>query len=162
MVTWLDDALASSTARWKIVIGHHPLWSSSGGKFEQAKALRRLILPTLCRQADLYLAGHEHTLEVHTDDCSKATTGSNLAPLPQIVSGAAAKMRPINTTFMRNQQQSNPQLHTLWARGLVWGFSHLTFEGDQVTVRMVQVPADGSAAQVTYEHSFSRRTATSE
>ena len=25
MVAWLDTALASSTARWKIVIGHHPL-----------------------------------------------------------------------------------------------------------------------------------------
>ncbi len=158
MVAWLDEALASSRARWKIVIGHHPLWSSAGSKFEQARALRRLILPTLCRYADLYLAGHEHTLEVHTDDCSKATAQSDLEPLPQIVSGAAAKMRPINTAFMRNQMESNPELHTFWARGLTWGFSHLTFDGDQVTVRMVQVPADGSASQVAYEHSFARRT----
>src|SRR5690606_41821644 len=81
------------------------LWSSAGSKFEQARALRRLILPTLCRYADLYLAGHEHTLEVHTDDCSKATAQSDLEPLPQIVSGAAAKMRPINTAFMRNQME---------------------------------------------------------
>jgi tartrate-resistant acid phosphatase type 5 len=155
MVAWLEDALANSRARWKIVIGHHPLWSTAGSKFEQAKVLRRLILPALCRHADLYLAGHEHTLEVHTDDCTGAT--NKRAPLPQVVSGSAAKMRPINSAFMRHQLQANPQLRTLWARGLAWGFSHLTFEENRVTVRMVQVPGDGSDAHVVYEHTFARR-----
>jgi tartrate-resistant acid phosphatase type 5 len=156
MVAWLEDALANSKARWKIVIGHHPLWSTAGSKFEQAKVLRRLILPALCRHADLYLAGHEHTLELHSDDCSAATSNKR-APLPQVVSGSAAKMRPINSLFMRHQLQANPQLRTLWARGLAWGFSHLTFEENRVTVRMVQVPDDGSAAHVVYEHTFARR-----
>ena len=156
MASWLEAALAGSKARWKIVLGHHPLWSTAGSKFEQAKVLRRLILPSLCRHADLYLAGHEHTLEVHTDDCAAATPGRK--PLPQVVSGSAAKMRPINSAFLRNQLQANPQLRTLWARGLAWGFAHLTFSGDRVTVRMVHVPDDGSAAQVAYEHSFERRS----
>jgi len=156
MVQWLEAALANSRARWKIVIGHHPLWSTAGSKFEQAKVLRRLILPALCRHADLYLAGHEHTLEVHTDDCSAAISDKR-TPLPQVVSGSAAKMRPINSAFLRHQLQANPQLRTPWARGLAWGFSHLTFEGDRVTVRMVQVPDDGSAAHVAYEQSFARR-----
>src|SRR5262249_27389324 len=93
MVAWLESALASSTARWKIVIGHHPRWSTAGSKFQQARALRKLILPTLCRHADLYLAGHEHTLEVHEDDCSDAT-GRKMTPLPNVVSGSASKMRP--------------------------------------------------------------------
>lgn len=158
MVQWLEQALANSNAHWKIVIGHHPLWSSAGSKFEQAKALRRLILPTLCRYADVYLAGHEHTLEVHTDDCSSAIPGNAQAPLPQVVSGAAAKMRPINSRFMRNQQEAHPQLHTLWARGLTWGFSHLTFNGDRVTVRMIEVPEDGSTARVAYEQAFDHRS----
>jgi hypothetical protein len=157
MVEWLEAALASSKARWKIVIGHHPLWSTAGSKFEQAKVLRRLILPTLCRHADLYLAGHEHTLEVHTDDCS-TVTGEKRPPLPQVVSGSAAKMRPTNTAFQRHQLEGNPQLHTLFARGLAWGFAHLTFEAERVSVRMVQVPHDGSAANVAYEQSFARRT----
>ena len=142
------------------MIGHHPLWSTAGSKFEQARALRRLILPTLCRQADLYLSGHEHTLEVHADDCSQA--GSKLAPLPQVVSGSAARMRPINSTFIRQQLKANPQLQTLWSRGLTWGFSHLTFDGDKVTVRIVETPRDSSGTtQVTFEHTFTRRTATS-
>jgi tartrate-resistant acid phosphatase type 5 len=160
MVRWLETALASSKARWKIVIGHHPLWSTAGSKFEQARSLRRLILPTLCRYADLYLAGHEHTLEVHTDDCSAALPGANVKPLPQVVSGSASKMRPTNSAFIRQQLKKYPELRTLWARGLAWGFSHLTFEGDQVTVEMIEIPRDGSSTtDVTYQHAFKRRTA---
>lgn len=159
MAAWLERSLQSSTARWKIVIGHHPLWSSAGGKFEQARALRRLILPALCKYADMYLAGHEHTLEVHTDDCSTVPETKSSAPLPQIVSGSGAKMRPLNSAFMRHQLKANPQLQTHWARGLTWGFAHLTFDGDQVTVRMIETPHDGSGvAQVSHVQSFERRS----
>lgn len=157
MVTWLEDSLRNSKARWKIVIGHHPLWSAAGGKFEQAHALRKLILPTLCRYADLYLAGHEHTMEIHTDDCSQTDAGA-VDPLPQVVSGSAAKMRPINSAFIRNQLASYPQLRTLYAKGLTWGFAHLSIERDKATVRIVQIPTDGSGGlRVTSEHSFARR-----
>jgi tartrate-resistant acid phosphatase type 5 len=163
MVAWLETALASSKARWKIVIGHHPLWSTAGSKFQQARSLRRLILPTLCRYADLYLAGHEHTLEVHTDDCSAALPDANVEPLPQVVSGSASKMRPTNSAFIRQQLKRYPELRTLWARGLTWGFSHLTFEGDRVTVKMIEIPRDGSSTtDMTYQYSFKRRTASAQ
>lgn len=79
-------------------------------------------------------------------------------PLPQIVSGSAAKMRPANSSFVRQQLQAHPELRTLYAKGLVWGFAHLTFERDQMTVRIVETPDDGAGTtQVTYEHSFPRR-----
>src|SRR5262245_61978904 len=85
-----------------------------------------------------------------------------LAPLPQVVSGSAARMRPINSAFIRQQLKANPQLQTLWSRGLTWGFSHLTFDGDKVTVRIVETPRDSSGTtQVTFEHTFTRRRATS-
>lgn len=162
MVRWLETSLANSQARWKIVIGHHPLWSTAGSKFQQAKSLRRLILPALCRYADLYLAGHEHTLEVHTDNCTEALPGADVTPLPQVVSGSASKMRPTNSAFIRQQMKAHPELHTLFARGLTWGFAHLTFEDERVTVRMIETPRDGSGTtQVTYEHSFSRRSPSS-
>src|SRR5262249_50505245 len=100
--------------------------------------------------------------EVHADDCSQALAGSKLAPLPQVVSGSAARMRPINSAFIRQQLKANPQLQTLWSRGLTWGFSHLTFDGDKVTVRIVETPRDSSGTtQGTFEHTFTRRTATS-
>ena len=82
MAEWLEQSLASSPARWKIVMGHHPIWSSAGSKFQQARMLRRLILPALCRHADMYLAGHEHTLELHTDACKGVPEAQGRPPLP--------------------------------------------------------------------------------
>ena len=100
MVAWLEQALRESDARWKIVIAHHPLWSSSGSKYYQAKVLRELLLPALCRYADACMAGHEHILEIHTDDCRTVFGEPDAQPLVQLVSGAAGKQRPLHTLFM--------------------------------------------------------------
>lgn len=159
MVSWLEDALKSSTARWKIVMGHHPLWSSAGSKFEQARVLRRLILPTLCKYSDMYLAGHEHTLELHTDSCAKAVPGSQLPPLPQFVSGAAAKQRPVNSWFMAHQARNNPELRTDYARGLVWGYMQLTLAAEDATVHVFATPNDGSGTNaLETTRTYRRRT----
>ncbi len=89
MVGWLENALAESTARWKIVLGHHALWSGGGSKFEKARALRKLILPALCRHADAYFSGDDHMLEMYTDSCAQVE-GALSEPLPTLVSGAGA------------------------------------------------------------------------
>jgi hypothetical protein len=160
MVAWLERSLADSPARWKIVIGHHPIWSSAGSKFQQARALRALILPALCRHADLYLAGHEHTLEVHTDACKDVPEASGRAPLLEVVSGAAAKQRPLNTAFARHQAQQNPELTSVWTRGLLWGFAHVTLQAHEATIRMVSTPDDESGVpEVEFEQRFARRSA---
>jgi hypothetical protein len=159
MVAWLEQSLRESDARWKIVLGHHPLWSSAGSKFHEARALRRLILPTLCKYADMYLAGHEHTLELHSDSCAKALPGESVAPLPQIVSGAASKQRPLNRWFMGHQARDNPELTTFFAKGMTWGYAHLTLDGDRATVKIFSTPDDGSGRnvpEITYE--FQRRS----
>jgi hypothetical protein len=157
MVAWLDQALASSRARWKIVAGHHPLWSSAGSKYEQARVLRRLLLPTLCRHADLYVSGHDHTLEMQHDDCRDAWPGAKVPPLPNVVSGAAAKQRALNTAFMAHQARKYPQLRTEWAEGLVWGFAHLEVRGDIAKVTFVETPDDGSGQPVVRHVSELRR-----
>ena len=59
---WLERALAASSARWKVVYGHHPIFSTGpdGGTEEMVEE----VLPVLKRyQADVYLAGHEHLME---------------------------------------------------------------------------------------------------
>jgi tartrate-resistant acid phosphatase type 5 len=159
MVDWLERGLAESPARWKIVMGHHPIWSSAGSKFQQARALRALILPALCRHADLYLAGHEHTLELHTDACTAVPGAGDRPPLPELVSGAAGKQRPINSAFASHQLRANRQLSSPWAQGLLWGFAHVTLEADRATIQLVSTPDDGSGAPVVeFERSFDRRS----
>ena len=136
-------------------MAHHPLWSSSGGKFQQARTLRRLLLPTLCRYADMYLAGHEHTLELQLDDCSTTDAPPRAAPLLNVVSGAGAKERPIHKPFAKAQQVKYPQLKTVWAKGMIWGFSHITLHGDTATVRMFTVGSKSDSTPVeeyTYEY----------
>ncbi|MCF6251768.1 MAG: metallophosphoesterase [Methylococcaceae bacterium] len=145
-LNWLKNALNQSQARWKIVMGHHPLWSSGGRKFEQAKALRKLLLPILCNNADLYLAGHEHSLEVHLDQCLENT--NKRLPLPIIISGAASKQRPINTRFERQQQRKYPDYQTLWEKGMTWGFVHIILAKQQAIVRMVTTPDTASGIPV--------------
>ena len=61
-VTWLDAALGASTARWKVVYGHHPIYSSGG--HDDTAQLVAAIQPILAKHhASLYLAGHDHHLE---------------------------------------------------------------------------------------------------
>lgn len=59
---WLRKALASSTAPWKVVVGHHPLYSS-GFYGDDPQAIARLT--PLFRQygVQLYINGHEHHYE---------------------------------------------------------------------------------------------------
>jgi tartrate-resistant acid phosphatase type 5 len=159
MVQWLEDSLQRSQARWKIVIGHHPLWASSGGKFEQARVLRGLILPALCRYADLYVAGHEHTVELHTDSCRTAVDDPDVPPLVNLVSGAASKQRPVNSAFMAQQDRAYPQKTTIWARGLIWGFAHIALEGGAGSITLLTTPDAGTGEPVVeLEYAFTRRS----
>lgn len=156
---WLENALKNSTARWKLVLAHHPIWSSAGGKFEEARVLRELILPAMCMYADAYIVGHEHTLEIHTDSCAEALGEATAKPLIQILSGAAAKQRPLNTAFMKHQELKYPEHKTVFAEGLLWGFSYLDLHGDTASVTMMSVPdTGGSEIEVLYNYKFERRS----
>jgi predicted MPP superfamily phosphohydrolase len=58
---WLDAELGRSTARWKVVYGHHPIYSD--GKYGDDRALRDGLLPLLRGRAHLYISGHDHSLQ---------------------------------------------------------------------------------------------------
>jgi len=161
MVAWLDEQLKNSTATWKFVIGHHPIWSVGGSKFEQARALRGLILPSLCRYADIYFAGHEHSLELHEDSCD-AVFGENHSkpPLLEVLSGAAAKQRSVHKQFNQYQQKKNPELNTLWAKGMIWGFSHIQLVNEQAEITLHTTPNSGSGEPVlAHTFHYKRRSA---
>ncbi|NUN66195.1 metallophosphoesterase [Pseudanabaena biceps] len=59
---WLDQKLAQSTAPWKIVFGHHPLYSS--GRHGGNSQLVSILAPIFARhKVNLYLCGHDHGYE---------------------------------------------------------------------------------------------------
>ena len=58
---WLDLELGRSQARWKVVYGHHPIYSV--GNYEDRPDLIASVLPILAHRADVYLAGHDHNLQ---------------------------------------------------------------------------------------------------
>ncbi|MBU2870062.1 metallophosphoesterase [Colwellia sp. E2M01] len=162
-LAWLADGLENSTAKWKIVYGHHILWSIGGTKYSEGHVLRELLLPSLCEYADAYVAGHEHDLELLSDDCSlysKNTAANNKPVLPLIISGAAAKMRGKHTPFAEQQAKRYPQYTLHWSQSFTWGFAHVELdnEADKLNVEFYTTPRDGSGkANLAAEFSFDKR-----
>ena len=81
---WLTDALDASKARWKIVYGHHPIYSH--GRHEDNNLKIDQLLPALRDRADIYLAGHDHDMQ-------------HLRPegrLHFFIAGSGGKLRPID------------------------------------------------------------------
>jgi acid phosphatase len=61
-LNWLDSALAASTAPWKIVVGHHPIYS--GGEHGDTPYLIKHVLPLLEKHGvQAYFNGHDHDLQ---------------------------------------------------------------------------------------------------
>lgn len=84
-VDWLDDALATSRSRWKIVCLHHPPYSS--GRHGSTPGAEDRLVPVLERHAvDLVLAGHDHHYE-RTVPINGVT---------YVVSGGGAKLRAVH------------------------------------------------------------------
>lgn len=64
---WLAKILSDTAKniKWKIVVGHHPMFTG-GGRTEayDTRAVRNSLKPVLDKYAvDMYLAGHEHSLQ---------------------------------------------------------------------------------------------------
>lgn len=58
----VDMALKESSAKWKIVIGHHTIFSA--GSHGNTQELVDQLLPILeAREVDLYINGHDHCLQ---------------------------------------------------------------------------------------------------
>jgi predicted phosphodiesterase len=81
-LTWLDQQLAQSTAPWKIVYGHHPLYSS--GRHGSSPELKAKLAPIFAKhKVPLYLCGHDHGYErsIPLDGTIYIVNGGGGAPL---------------------------------------------------------------------------------
>ena len=89
-VAWLDTALGASTADWKIVVGHHPIWAGDNafaGREGHAGSpeLVAKLDPILARHGvRLYLNGHDHELR-HT----------RRGAIHYVCTGAGSQMEPV-------------------------------------------------------------------
>ncbi|MBI2602067.1 MAG: metallophosphoesterase [Deltaproteobacteria bacterium] len=125
---FVADKLKSSSARWKVVFGHHPIHSY--GSHGDTGSLVDKLLSLLCEHGSLYLSGHDHDLQVMQSDCG----------LPLIVSGAAAKLR---STKMGKR--------SLFAQS-TYGYTVLEFKKDSFDMFI-----HSSDDSLLYQNSFARR-----
>jgi acid phosphatase len=59
---WIDSVLEYSNAKWKIVAGHHPIYT--GGQHGNTKELIDKLDPVLEKyNVDMYMAGHDHDMQ---------------------------------------------------------------------------------------------------
>jgi tartrate-resistant acid phosphatase type 5 len=59
---WLENTLATSKARWKLVFGHHPLYTAGVRKGTMGDFITALKPVFDKYQVDFYVSGHEHHL----------------------------------------------------------------------------------------------------
>ena len=111
---WLTEALDKSQATWKVVYGHHPIYSAGDHEDNEEKIAQ--LLPLLKDRADIYLAGHDHDMQ-------------HLKPegrLHFFVAGTGGKLRPIT-----------PGPRSLFARS-ARGFAVLDADAATLTVKFVE------------------------
>ena len=81
---WLNEELRKSRAEWKIVYGHHPVFSS--GYYGINKYMLKVLEPVLRKyRIDLYMSGHDHDQEL-----IKSASG-----IFYLISGTGSNPRPV-------------------------------------------------------------------
>ncbi|GGL05301.1 hypothetical protein GCM10010844_25070 [Deinococcus radiotolerans] len=134
---WLSGAVRGSGARWRLVLGHHPLFSNGAHgnagaydrfpfAFQQGGAVRDLYA-SVCGAADLLLSGHVHALEVFAPqpECPGTWTA---------VSGAAGEV---------GGDPAGSRLATFAAFGQP-GFLRLEITPAELVITAYTVAADGT------------------
>ncbi|MFC0182788.1 Calcineurin-like phosphoesterase [Pseudarcicella hirudinis] len=81
---WVDSVLAVSSEPWKIVVGHHPIYSSKP-KPGETEFLRSSIAPLLEKyKVQAYFSGHDHLMQFNKPENTSVS---------YIISGGAGKPR---------------------------------------------------------------------
>ncbi|MBC7721468.1 MAG: metallophosphoesterase [Pedobacter sp.] len=85
---WLENGLKNSTANWKFVVGHHPLYSAGKRKGKTGDMLNSFAPLFEKYKVDAYFCGHEHHLEFDQPE------GYHFV---EFISGAAAEATPVTS-----------------------------------------------------------------
>jgi 3',5'-cyclic AMP phosphodiesterase CpdA len=113
-ISWLRTVLAQSRAPWKVVVGHHPIYSS--GFYGNDPQLGAKLTTLMQRHGvQLYINGHEHNYER-----SLPINGTTYL----VVGGGGASLRPVVATkqsaravraFSFAELEATPRELKLWA-----------------------------------------------
>jgi 3',5'-cyclic AMP phosphodiesterase CpdA len=95
-LVWLEKELSISKAPWKVVFGHHPIYSS--GNYGSNKNFIKTFTPLFTKyNVQLYLNGHEHNYER-----TRAINGTTY-----LTCGAGAGSRPVGRSEWTEYSTSN-------------------------------------------------------
>jgi acid phosphatase len=67
-LAWLDAALGWSQAAWKIVVGHHPVYTVARQRHDSPELIAQLAPMLQRHRVPVYLNGHDHNLQVRAVD----------------------------------------------------------------------------------------------
>ena len=113
-LAWLETALAESKASWKIVVGHHPVYS--GGIHGDTKYIVKNVLPLLEKYGvQAYFNGHDHDLQ-HLQ---------------------AGKINLFCCGAGSNVRETKDTPHTKFSKGSTPGFVTAALSADTLVVRMI-------------------------
>ncbi len=110
----LTESLRKSQSCWRIVYGHHPVYSY--GKHGPTKKLKKRLRPVLRGRADFYLSGHDHD--------------------KQVISPPDGVVYVVTGTGGKGTRETKKGKYSLFAAD-TYGFSHLHIRGEEATLSVV-------------------------
>lgn len=115
-IQWIDSVLNASTEKWKIVVGHHPVYSFDD-KHGSTKELIKRLDPMLKKYGvDVYIGGHVHNFQHNKVPDSQVN---------YIVNASGAVNRPFNKSDSTLFANTGP------------GFTSFEIEGEKLTFTFI-------------------------
>lgn len=133
---WLRDQLAQSSAPWKIVAFHHPIYTNSASHPPDQKDIYPLLKPLICGKVDLLLSGHDHLF-------SHLRNSAENCGYDQVIIGTGG----------RHLYNSSGQggLATILYTESQFGFGHFSLTSNQMALQFIR--SDG---QVGYSYQWQK------
>lgn len=119
-LAWIEEMLknAASDVKWKIVVGHHPIYTV-GPRIRNYDTLAvRKVLRGLFQKykADLYLSGHDHSLQhLKTDDFTH-----------HFISGAGSEVTPVSSGVEYSRFEASD-----------YGFMYFSLNSHKISVKVI-------------------------
>lgn len=117
---WINQTLqnASADVKWKIVVGHHPMYTAGPRTTNyDTLAIRKVLEQTLEQnKVDIYLAGHDHSLQ-------HLKTGTYTH---HFISGAGSEVTPVKSDIPYSKFQAAE-----------YGFMYFSVNGEAINVKTI-------------------------